>query len=391
MSPPLHVLYSFPHVLDRPGIAVTALNQIKGVVRAGHRVTLFCAAVGTADLPASVTVHTTMVFAGRRLPHRALGVQRAYDFHDAQVARWLRSKGGRTVDLVHAWPRGCLRTLAAARAVGIPALRESPNPHTASTLRETARACADAGVPVPPNHSHAFSTVLIGREEREYSLATAVLAPSDYAARMFEAEGYPASRLLRHRYGTDIDAFHGRRTDLPADRPFRAVFAGRGEAPKGLHVALEAWDRARPAHAELVIAGAVQPAFARRYSRLLASAGIRQPGFVSDMPQLLGTADVLLLPSWTEGSALVVLEAQASGCVPLVTEASGAVGTAGSDYLLHPVGDAEILAKQITGLHADRPYLQRLSRGLEQDRERWSWTRAGQALDACYYTALSRR
>lgn len=391
MNAPLHVLYSFPHVLDRPGIAVTALNQIRGIVGAGHRVTLFCAAVGTAELPAMVTVHATMVFAGQRLPHRALGVQRAYGFHDAQVAHWLRSAAGRTVDLVHVWPRGCLRTLAAARAVGIPALRESPSPHTASSLRETARACADAGVPVPPNHSHVYNTALIEREEREYALAAAVLVPSDYAARMFETEGYPASRLLRHRYGTDIDEFHGRRSGLPEDRPFRAVFAGRGEAPKGLHVALEAWNRAQPSQAELVIAGAVQPEFALRYSRLLASPGIRQPGFISDMPQLLGSADILLLPSWTEGSALVVLEAQASGCVPLVTEASGAVGTAGSDYLLHPVGDAEILAKQITGLHTDRPFLHRLRRGLEQDRERWSWTRAGEALDACYDTALSWR
>ena len=376
----MRILYSFPHSLDRPGIALTARQQILGLVRLGVEVDLFVTSVGSLSLPPGVRVHTTMSLGWARLPHRAIGVQRAYDYHDAVVAHWLK-RNSAGVDVVHAWPRGSLRTLRAARAAGIPALRESPNPHTASVIRQSERAAADAGVPLPPEHSHASNTAVLAKERSEYAAASAVLVPSDYARDEFLAEGFPAGSLLQHRYGCDLSDFPSRvRADAGGERPFRAVFVGRGDPTKGLHVALQAWRIADLPHAELLIAGALQPDYAATLTDLLALPSVTTLGFVTDVAALLRSADVLLLPTWTEGSALVIFEAAASGCVPLVSTAAGALGTDGHDYLEHPIGDRVALAAQLVQLAGDPALLERLSAQSTARREFLSWDRAGEVL-----------
>lgn len=378
------VLYSFPHALGRAGIAETALQQIRGLARCGVPVVLFCTSALDVELPEGVELHQTLVVAGQRIPHRALGVQHAYDYHDRRVAAWLW-KHPDAVDVVHAWPRGCLQTLNAAREVGVPALRESPNAHTASTVRASAAAAEDAEVALPSGHSHAAGSEVLAQEDREYRAATAVLVPSDYARREFVAEGFPPERLLQHRYGCDLERFPARLSAEP--HPFRAVFVGRGDPTKGLHIALEAWRLAGIPGGEFLIAGALQPDYEAALLLLLERPGVERLGFVSDVPTLLGSADVLLLPSWTEGSALVILEAQASGCVPLVSDAAGALGAPGEDFLEHHVGDTETLAAQLSGLAGDPSRLAALSAGLTERRESRGWGAAADALLGCYRAA----
>lgn len=387
----MRILYSFPHSLDRPGIALTARQQVLGLARLGVQVELFVTSVGALSMPRNVRVHTTLSRGVLRVPHRAIGVQRAYDYHDAVVAAWL-SRHGAGIDLVHAWPRGCLRTLTAARTLGLAALRESPNPHTASVIRQSELAARDAGVPLPAAHSHAANAAVLAREVREYAAASAVLVPSDYARGEFLAEGFPERNLLQHRYGCDLASFPARVSPGSPARPFRAVFVGRGDPTKGLHVALEAWRGAALPDAELLIAGALQPDYATALAGLLAQPTVTALGFVTDVPGLLRSADVLLLPTWTEGSALVTLEAEASGCVPLVSTAAGPIGTRGVDYLEHPVGDRAALAGQLVRLSSDAVMLAGMSAHGTARREFLSWDRAGEALLERYgdAAALSR-
>jgi len=384
----MQILYSFPHVLDRPGIAVTALNQILGMSRLGAKVILFCAYVGSAELPASVEVHETLTIAGKRVPHKALGVQRAYKLHDLFVARWLSSHAGR-VDLVHAWPRGCVRTLRAARKAGIVALRESPNPHTASVMRASLEASENAGVSLPAAHSHASNDAVLKAELLEYSEAAFVLVPSDYAHQEFIREGFPRHKLLQHRYGCNLSKFPERLALPPAHAPLRVAFVGRGDPTKGLHVALSAWEQASLPDASLTVAGRMEPSYARSLERPLQLPGVNVAGFVSDIPSLLAQTDILILPTWTEGSALVTYEAQASGCVPMVSSASGAFGQPGTDFIEHQVGAVDELAAQLRRASDDRSWLQRLSLECTRNRAKFSWDEAAISLRNCYWRALA--
>ena len=57
------------------------------------------------------------------------------------------------------------------------------------------------------------------------------------------------------------------------------------------------------------------PAYRESLETMLATSELEVAGFTGDAMGALGAADVLVLPSIEEGSALVTYEAQAAGCV----------------------------------------------------------------------------
>lgn len=387
----LRVLYSFPHTLGKPGIATTALQQIRGLVAAGVEVTVVCT-FAAVEIP-GVRLVETLRIAGRRVPHRAfISTQRAYDYHDRVTARFLRRERDR-VDLVHVWPRSCLRTLAAARAAGVPSVREVPSAHTVSALREAGRAAAELGLELPATHSHARNDDVVRRELREFAATDLLLVPSTYARDTFLAEGVAAERLVRTRYGFDPALFtprpdHGH----TADRRFTALFLGRGEPNKGLHHALQAWldSGAAAAGGTFLIAGRVWPPYGELLAAQLADPSVEVLGFVDDTPALVAGADVLLLPSYTEGSALVTYEALGTGCVPLVSVAAGAPVRDGVDGLVHEVGDVQTLTAHLAGLVKDPDELRRMRLAAIEGRDELTWTAAGRQLAEAYHSVLER-
>jgi D-inositol-3-phosphate glycosyltransferase len=385
----VRALYSFPHVLGRPGIGTTALHQVLGLESQGIQVTVMCTSL-QAELPEAIDVVTTLVLLGRRIPHRlVMGVQNAYRYHDWRVAQHLRTHAG-DYDLVHAWPAGFLQTAKAARRHRVPVLREAPSPHTATALADASRASADTGVALPRNHSHYPDAALVRREEAEYAAATAVLAPSPYARQTFLDRGFGEERVLEHRYGCDLDRFWPEAAPMPS-RPLTVLFVGRGEPNKGLHIALRAWQEAKLADpaACFLIAGKVLPTYAERLGPLLSDPTVRQLGFVRDVPALMRSADVLVLPSYTEGSALVVYEALASGCIPLVSEATGAPVEHDVDGLRHQVGDHAALAEQLRYLATHPAELARLRSAGLAARASYGWAPAAERLADIYRQVIA--
>ena len=79
--------------------------------------------------------------------------------------------------------------------------------------------------------------------------------------------------------------------------------------------------------------------------------------------RLLAQADVLLLPSYSEGLPYALLEAMAAGVVPVVTRVGAIpdVVDAGTHGLFVPVRDAAAIAQALEALEADRAWLARMS------------------------------
>ncbi|MFD4422583.1 glycosyltransferase family 4 protein [Agromyces sp. NPDC058484] len=381
----ISVLYSFPHAFGAPGIGWTAWNQVNELVRAGHDVHLVAASIAR-PVPGLASVATSLSVAGRRIPHRVMGRDRALAWHDRFAARRVPR---RSPDVVHVWPLSATRTIEAARRHGIPAFREVPNTHTANAYEVIARESAALGLTPRAGASHTADPRRLATEEREWAAATALLVPSDAVAATFLERGFDASRLRRHRYGCTPAAPVVRQDDTrrPGDtRPgLTAVFLGRVEPRKGLHHALDAWIASTASrHGRLLVFGAVDDDYRAVLADRLAHPSVDVRGVTGAPIDELARADVLLLPSLEEGSALVTYEAQVAGCVPLVSTAAGALLEHDVHGLLHEAGDVATLTSQLDRLDADPTALDRLRAAAMAHAPELSWAAAAQSLLSAY-------
>lgn len=381
-SRPLTVLYSFAHILGASGIGVTALEQVRGLHALGHRCIVYCSSAALR-VPGIETIET-LVVARTRIPHRAFGVERAWRLHDRRVARALRQRA-EEIDIVHGWPQSSLHTFRAASAAGIPSFREAPNTHTAHAYDRIERVNVDAGVTPPTSHSHTRNPRRLAREFAEYDAADRILVPSEHSASTFVAQGVPPSRLARHRYGCDLSRFHPPNTSRSEEAPPVFLFVGRAEPRKGLHVLLDVWrDATAGTGSRLVIVGTFVPGFRERLQHKLDDPTIEHVPFTNRVADLMRSADVLVLPSFEEGSALVTYEAQATGCVLAVSDATGALCEPGVHGLLHPAGDVPALRDDLQRLAHEPQLRATLRANVLADRERLSWRNAAEALAAHY-------
>ena len=160
------------------------------------------------------------------MPHRALGGDRAYRYHDLRMARALRGLAGQ-FDVVHVWPRASLDTGRAARELGILSVREAPNTHTGYAFEAVASECELLGLAPPPGHSHTFDARRLRHEEAEYDAVDIILCQSEFSRGTFIERGVPAAKVAIHQNGTDISRFHAAVGVRPVDKPLTALFAGR--------------------------------------------------------------------------------------------------------------------------------------------------------------------
>jgi glycosyltransferase involved in cell wall biosynthesis len=383
------VLYSFPHKIGAARICTTAWYQVSGARSAGASV-LCHPGVVHRPLPTEVRVRPTLARGRARIPYRAIGNRRALELHDAIVARRLPKLAGE-IDIVHTWPLGARRTLEAAAKLGIPTVLERPNAHTRYAYTVVKEECERLEIELPPGHEHAYSESILRHEEEEYALADYLLCPSDFVVGTFLDEGYPAEKLLRHIYGFDDTVFVAPAEPRERKRGLTALIVGVAAVRKGQHLALEAWLRSSAhEHGKLVVVGGFVPAYRERIAPLLEHPSVEVLGHRGDVPELMRSSDVLLLPSLEEGSALVCGEAMASGCALLVSDASSGVCRHNENALVHRAGDVETLARQLTLLNDDRDELDRLRAGALATAPGITWGKAGAVLVDAYRRAIDR-
>lgn len=384
----MRVLYSFPHKLGADRICYTAWQQVKGLVDAGAEVILYAGAL-TRPVPDSVEVHTTLARGRLRVPYKLVGKLRALSLHDKIVARQLKRLVGK-IDLVHLWPCAALESIREAKRLGIPTLLERPNSHTRFAYEVVAAEHRRIGMETP-HHDYRPNTAVLDREEAEFAACDFLLCPSDFVMQSFRDFGFAASKLLRHQYGFDEKEYYPKAECRDLGKQFTALFVGVDPVRKGLHLAMEAW-LASPACNDgvFLIAGELAEEFRSRFAANLAHPSIIQLGHRRDVPQLMRNADILVLSTFEEGSALVCAEAIGSGCVPLASDVCSGICRHGENAMVHNVGEVGTLCKHITLTYSDPSLLAGLRRGALKSRGDWTWVQAGRSLAAAYGLGLAR-
>jgi len=369
-------------------ICTTAWYEIDSVPEAGAEM-LVMAGDSVRPFSRPVRVETTLSRGRWRIPYRLLGTYRACALHDWLVARRLPSLAGK-IDIIHAWPLGALRTIRAAKKLGIPVALERCNAHTRFAYEVVRKECERIGVPLPPGHEHAYNRAILQREEKEYAMADAILCPSEFVKKTFSDAGFPSEKLVRHQYGFDEKTFYPTANGKPNDHPFTMLFAGGCSPRKGLHFALEAW-LTSTAHNKgiFLIAGEFIPGYAEKLSVQLAHPSVKCLGHRKDVAELMRKSDLFVLPSIEEGSALVTSEARGSGCVLLVSEAAGAICQHMENGLVHPVGDVVLLSKHMSILDEDRGMFDRLREKSIRTGFDITWRSAGKRLLQAYQEIIS--
>ena len=154
------------------------------------------------------------------------------------------------------------------------------------------------------------------------------------------------------------------------DRALQLVYIGRVAREKGLY---ETFQGLRLAHelgvdARLIVAGSgSEEARLRRYAQALGIAPrvcFVGPVFGNDKVKLLFGADVMVLPSYSEGLPYALLESMAAG-VPVIATPVGAIPDVVSDGIhgyLVPPRDGKAIAEALAMLAGDREKIAWMSR-----------------------------
>ena len=385
----LKILYSFPFRIGAGQICHTAWQQVSNLCELGVEVT---AAVGSVarELPADVHTHSTFGFGPVKFPTRWLGRGRTTVIHDRRVAHLLASSPDQ-FDLVHVWPLGGLETIRAARRLGIPVMTERPNSHTRYAFEAVEKECRTIDYALPEGHEHTYNPRTLEREEAEYAEVDGLLCPSEFVARTFRERGFDESKIFRHRYGYDDSRFRPGNQDSTRRKGLKAIYAGGCAPRKGVHHVIRSWVESGAAReGELLLCGDFPPGFLNALGDMIHHPSIKLLGHRSDMPELMRECDLFMLPSVEEGSALTTYEARGSGCVLLVSDASGAVCKDGVNALVHRAGDGAQLTEQLKRVDGNRGLLEELRGNSVAGIGELTWRCAAKSLLECYQSCLDR-
>jgi len=192
--------------------------------------------------------------------------------------------------------------------------------------------------------------------------ADAIVAVSRPLASELEAIGVPRERIHLVHNGIDASLFGATERararhvlGLPQEERV-LLFVGRLEERKGIFDLLDAFERVRRrVEARLVLVGD-GPAMSRVCARAGSSGRIRVAGARphQEIAQWMAASDLLVLPSWLEGTPNVVLEALSCGRPVVATRVGGIPDVLSDDRagILVPPRDPTALADAIvSALH----------------------------------------
>jgi glycosyltransferase involved in cell wall biosynthesis len=223
----------------------------------------------------------------------------------------------------------------------------------------------------------------------EFALADYIVTPSVHAKRTFLEEGFEPEKLLLLPYGVDVQHF---RNEGKRDNVFRVIYAGSLTIRKGPQYLLEAFAQMRPANAELVLVGPLDPAFQPVLSRFEGS--FRYAGVVPKiaLKELYSSSSVFVLPSLADSYSLATLEAMACALPVIVSENTGAADAVehGKEGFVVPIRNAGAIREYLELLQRNEDLRREMGARAAVRAREMSWARyGGEAVR--YYQAMERK
>lgn len=260
---------------------------------------------------------------------------------DRWIARWL-SRLPHKPNIVHGFEGGALDTFRTAKRFDITTVLDVPSAHE-YFIQLVGEEHSRVRLSKP---QHLSSPKMTERVLKERELADYLFAASDFVMQCLVDNSVPAKKIVKIPYGVNVDQFKPW-VKRESDGIFRVLFVGRIDLRKGIRYLLQAWQELNLPKAQLIMIGAPDTAgsqILKAYNGAYRLIGLL-PHY--EIPHYFQTADVFVLPSLAEGSALVSYEAMAAGLPLIVTENCGAVTRDEVDGFVIRPRDVQMLKKKI--------------------------------------------
>lgn len=375
MSPARRLAYSIGAPLHGLGIAQVAREGILGLHQAGLLGTVVAPGLTDPALQGLAGEGVAVRTVGGRWLGRVRPEWLSRALFDRLAARRLSAPtpdGGGPPAALYAWAQYSLLQARRARTLGARVALDRGSAEAgvqADILREAYQA---SGVDYAGPDAYD-----VDRGRAETATADLVAVPSRYVYDTYVQAGVPPERLWVNPLGVDLDRY--RPAKAPPTGATRFLFVGTVGVRKGVVQLLDAWVRARPGQAELVLLGGVLPEVRGRVAALTGQTpdrGVRVEGFATDPAPAYAAAHALVLPSWEDGFGLVVLEAMAAGLPVVVSDRTGAAEcvTHGEDGLVVHAGDVDGLAQALCHLAEDRDRTAAMGLAARRKAETLPWS-----------------
>jgi len=221
---------------------------------------------------------------------------------------------------------------------------------------------------------------------REFAGADCILVPSEYVKSSFVSQGVRENRLSIIPYGVDLETFHPL---FDAKKIFRVLFVGNIYPHKGIRYLLEAFAMLNFPNSELVLCGHIMDSCANAMKMFLRPYHGKFrliPGLPhNELQSLYASASVFVLPSISDGSAMVVYEAMACGLPAVVTAHTGSVIRDGTDGFVIPIRDSEALAGKLEFLYRNPEVRQEMGRAAAAWVREFTWEKYSERLVSLYF------
>lgn len=224
-----------------------------------------------------------------------------------------------------------------------------------------------------------FPEAYRARIRQEFIEGDFIQIPSEFVKRTYLEEGIPESKILKAPYGTDISRFSAR-TQNDVSPVFRAICPSGANLRKGARVLAEAWRKLgwSNSEAELHWIGWPEHPDVKHLFTKPSSGIIWHKGMPHErLSALMRSCDVLVLPSFEEGLARVLIEAAASGLALIATPNTGVEDfftEENPEGWMIPCNDVDALCDALKQARMDRQATYALGqRAAAKARKGFSW------------------
>jgi glycosyltransferase involved in cell wall biosynthesis len=294
---------------------------------------------------------------------------------------WLARRLLPPCDVFHGYPDESLRSARRARKLGARVVMDNPTSHPDCESELLAAEYERYDV-----RWRAFNPSRYRRWKQALAEADHVLVLSEFARQSFLDRGFPSEKLSVVPYGVDSELFRPR---PKRDDVFRVLHMGQIGLVKGVQYLLEAWRRLSLPNSELLLVGwicdnAVE--LLRKYETLARFRVIDQVHDLREVAAQYNQASVFVAASITDGFAMTVTEAMASGLPVIVSKNVGAKDAVrdGESGFIVPSHSAEGIADKLMELYQRRSDLAAMGAAAREHARRHTWDRYGEGLAFTY-------